>query len=77
MNSIVARRIRTALPTVAAAALLGAAVAAPASAVEPRPPRPVPVTLSPWAEPQPALEGLSLAVYVSLHVDHVIGQVGV
>jgi hypothetical protein len=63
------------LVAAAAAVAAIATFSAPASAFEPRP-HPAPVNESAWAEPQPALAGVPLAVYVSRHVERIIGPVG-
>jgi hypothetical protein len=62
-------------PTVVILTLLGAGVAgAPmAGAHEPAPAPTVPTTSSPWAEPEAALGGLTLAAYVARHVERVLG----
>jgi len=71
MNSIT----RITSTTVVTLTLLGAGLAgAPtAGAHEPAPALTVPATSSPWAEPEAALGGLTLAAYVALHEERVLG----
>ena len=64
---------RRAVLTVALATMCGVALAVPASAAEPRP-RGAVTTTTAYSESNPALGGMSLAVYVARHHEHVLGR---
>ena len=70
MNTTTARR---AVLTVALATMCGVTLASPASAAEPRP-RAAVTTTTAYGESNPALGGMSLAVYVARHHEHVLGR---
>ncbi len=65
---------RRAVLTVALATMCGVTLASPASAAEPHP-RAAVTTTTAYSEPNPAaLGGMSLAVYVARHHEHVLGR---
>ncbi len=60
--------------TVLTLTLLGAGLAGASTAVAHEPVAPPALTTTfPWAEPEPALGGLTLAAYVSAHEERVLG----